>query len=133
MSVTRLLSLLVFTSAIALLHGQNTGTITGTVTDPSGAAVPNVKVLVVQTDTNFESRAVTNGEGIYRVQSLQPGTYRVTFEGAGFKRVVRSGVDLNVGVVLPVNATLKSARSASRLIFRPKALFSRRRLRLPVR
>src|SRR3954462_4474787 len=107
MSITRVLSLLVFTSAIALLHGQNTGTITGTVTDPSGAAVPNVKVLVVQTDTNFESRAETNAEGIYRVQSLQPGTYRVTFEGAGSKRVVRSGVDLNVGVVLPVNATLE--------------------------
>jgi hypothetical protein len=107
MPLRRSLSLLVFTSAIALLHGQNTGTITGTATDPSGAAIPNVKVVVVQTDTNFESRALTNSEGIYRVQSLQPGSYRVTFEAAGFKRLVRSGVDLNVGVVLPVNATLE--------------------------
>ena len=73
MSLSRSLSLLVFTSAIALLHGQNTGTITGTVTDPSGAAIPNVKVTVVHIDTNFESRAVTNSEGLYRVQSLQPG------------------------------------------------------------
>src|SRR5271165_1506522 len=67
-------------------YGQvNTGTITGTVTDPSGAAVPNVNVTVLQIDTNFETKVATNAEGLYRVQSLQPGTYRVTFEGAGFK------------------------------------------------
>ena len=107
MPLRRLLSLLVFTSAIAFYYGQNTGTITGTVTDPSGAAIPNVKIVVVQTDTNFESRAVTNAEGIYRVQSLQPGTYRVTFEAAGFKRLVRRALDLSVGDVLPVNATLE--------------------------
>src|SRR6185369_15700797 len=107
MHLRRTLSLLVLTGAIAVLNGQNTGTITGIATDPSGAAIPNVKVLVVQLDTNFESRAVTNAEGLYRVQSLQPGTYRVTFEAAGFKRLVQSGLDLNVGVVLPVNATLE--------------------------
>ena len=54
----------------------STGTITGTITDPSGAAIPNVQVTVVQTETNFESKATTNAEGIYRVQSLLPGPYR---------------------------------------------------------
>jgi hypothetical protein len=56
------------------MFGQvSTGTITGIVTDPSGGAVPNVVVSVVQAETNVESRATTNMEGIYRVQSLQPG------------------------------------------------------------
>jgi hypothetical protein len=41
------------------------------------------------------------------VQSLQPGAYRVTFEAAGFKRLVQSGLDLRVGDVLPVNAALE--------------------------
>src|SRR5215467_12067377 len=95
-------ALLFFAGSLALLAQVNTGTITGTATDPSGAAVPNVRVTVVQTDTNFESRAVTNSEGLYRVQSLQPGSYRVTFEGEGFKRVVRTGLDLHTGDVVPV-------------------------------
>ncbi len=98
----------VFVITASWLAAQvNTGTITGTATDSSGAAIPNVKVVVLQTETNFESRAVTNAEGLYRVQSLQPGTYRVTFEAAGFKRLIQSGLELRVGDVLPVNATLE--------------------------
>jgi hypothetical protein len=85
----------------------NTATLTGTATDPSGAAVPNVKVTAVQTGTNFESHALTNAEGLYRVLSLQPGAYRVTFEAAGFKRIVQAGVELRVGDVLPLNVTLE--------------------------
>ena len=85
----------------------STGTISGTVTDPSGAAIPNVQVSVVQIETNIETRVTTNAEGLYRVQSLQPGTYRLTFESAGFKRVVQTGLDLHVGSVLPVNTTME--------------------------
>ena len=93
--------------AVPLFGQMNTGTITGTVTDPQGAAIPNVKVTVVQPDTNFESRSVTNSEGIYRVQSLQPGLYRLTFESPGFKRMVQSGLDLRSGDVLPVNPRME--------------------------
>lgn len=85
----------------------STGTITGTVTDPSGAAIPGVQVSVVQTETNIQSRVVTNSEGIYRVATLQPGPYTVTFEASGFKRVVQTNVILRVGDVLPVNATMQ--------------------------
>ncbi len=95
------------TFGVMALGQTNTGTITGTVTDPTGAAIPNVQVSVVQTETNFESRAITNAEGLYRVQSLLPGNYRVAFESAGFKRIVQSGLALHVGDVLPVNATLE--------------------------
>ena len=93
--------------ALGISAQVNTGTITGTATDPSGSAVPNVKVVVTQVDTNFEFRALTNTDGLYRVQSLQPGTYRVTFEAPGFKRLVQAGIDLRVGDVLPVNARLE--------------------------
>ena len=93
--------------SIAAIGQMNNGTITGTVTDPSGAAVPNVQVTVVKIDTNVESKATTNGDGLYRVPSLNPGTYRVIFQAAGFKRVVHDGVELHVGDVLPVNGTLE--------------------------
>jgi hypothetical protein len=107
----RILAGLLCTGLIAFSQ-VNTGAISGTVTDPTGAAIPGVTVIVVQTVTNFESRAITNNDGIYRVQSLAPGTYRVTFEGAGFKRLVQDGLDLHVGDVLPVNATLELGQLA---------------------
>jgi len=77
-------------------------TITGTVTDPTGAAVAGVKVVIVETSMNFESRSVTNADGLYRVQSLQPGTYDVSFESSGFKRLVQHGILLKVGDTLPL-------------------------------
>jgi len=107
-SPIRQVAIVFFAGALSLANAQvSTGTITGTVTDSSGAAIPNVKVTVIQTDTNFQSNALTNSEGFYRVPSLQPGTYRITFEAAGFKRFLQVGVDLNVGSVLPVNAKLE--------------------------
>src|SRR5689334_18318055 len=69
----------------------STATMTGTVTDPQGAPVEGVKVLVIETNTNFEVRSETNAEGLYRIQSLQPGTYDVTFEAPGFKALVQKG------------------------------------------
>lgn len=101
-------ALVIGLSLAAPSFGQmNTGTLTGTVTDPQGAAIANVKVTVVHIDTNFESRAETNSEGLYRVQALQPGLYRLTFESAGFKRTVQTGLDLRTGDVLPVNVKME--------------------------
>ncbi|MCC6856997.1 MAG: carboxypeptidase regulatory-like domain-containing protein, partial [Bryobacterales bacterium] len=96
---------LVLTSAALAQIG--TSTITGRVTDPTGAVVPEVKVLIVNTDTNFQFTATTNQEGLFRVQSLQPGPYRVTFQAAGFRRVVRQNIDLRTGDVLAVDAALE--------------------------
>src|SRR6185312_14919158 len=85
----------------------STGTITGTVTDPQGSPIASAKVRVVETNTNFQAQSETNADGIYRIQSLQPGNYSVTFEAAGFKTLVRQGLQLRVGDVLPVNGTLQ--------------------------
>src|SRR6266404_4008169 len=82
-------------------------TISGRVTDPTGAVVPRVSVSIVQIDTNFQFTAVTNEDGLFRVPSLSPGSYRITFEGAGFKKVVREGVDLRAGDVLAVDTALQ--------------------------
>ncbi len=82
-------------------------TISGRVTDATGAVVPQVNVTVVQTATNFKFTAVTNNEGLYRVTSLSPGMYRVTFEGQGFKRFVREDVELRTGDTLAVDALLQ--------------------------
>jgi hypothetical protein len=84
----------------------DTGTITGRVTDPSGSVIPNVQITVVQAATNFNFQTTTNADGIYRVQSLQPGVYELTYEAAGFKRLVQSNITLRTGDVLPVDVSL---------------------------
>src|ERR1700737_1558675 len=86
--------------SVAAFGQIGTSTITGRVTDSSSAVAPNVSVSIVHKATNFSYSAVTNADGIYRVPSLQPGEYRVTFEARGFKKAVRDDVDLRTGETL---------------------------------
>src|SRR5215467_11909587 len=60
------------------------GSITGVVSDPSGAAVPRAAVTVVNQDTEFSRSDVTSAGGVYSISNLLPGTYRVRVEGKGF-------------------------------------------------
>jgi len=94
-------------ASIAAFAQIGTSTITGRVSDPSNAVAPNVAVSIVQKSTNFSYSAVTNSDGIYRVPSLQPGEYRVTFEAAGFKKAVRDDVDLRTGDTLAVDMVMQ--------------------------
>ncbi len=96
-----------FCAPVTSFGQVSTGAITGIITDPSGAAAVNVQVTAIQVETNTESKTVTNGDGLYRIQALQPGAYKINFEGAGFKRLVQTDITLRVGDVLPVNATLQ--------------------------
>ena len=103
---TKLAVALAATATFALAQ-IGTSTITGRVTDSTGAVVPNVAVKVIQKSTNFVSPALTNTDGIYRVLSLQPGEYRVTFEVSGFKKVIRDDVSLRTGDTMAVDAALQ--------------------------
>src|SRR5205085_5384183 len=69
----------------AMAFGQaETGQITGTVSDPSGAVVPNAKVTVTNVQTNASRSAQSNASGIYSFTNLQPGSYEIAVEGQGF-------------------------------------------------
>jgi hypothetical protein len=102
----RLVGILVL-GAVLLPAQIGTSTITGSVTDPTGAIIPEVVVTVTNVETNFTFTGRTNTDGLYRVPSLQPGPYRITFQAAGFKQFVRDGVMLRSGDVLPVNAVME--------------------------
>jgi hypothetical protein len=86
---------------------QTAATIVGDATDSSGAAVPGVTVTVIHEGTGVERQVQTNEAGQYRVTPLNPGTYTIQIESAGFKRQVRSGVVLEVSAVLEVDFTLQ--------------------------
>jgi hypothetical protein len=95
--VALLLAVLAIVCAPVLL-AQTAGTsgLTGTVTDPSGAAVPNVTVTLTSSDTNQARTATTGGDGVYRFSLLPPGTYNLRFAASGFKTSEVSAVTLNV-------------------------------------
>lgn len=82
-------------------------TLSGTVGDPSGAAVPNVKVTVKQTATGFTRVAQSSSAGIYSFSALPPGGYELTAEAQGFKSTELKGITLSVGAVATVDLTLQ--------------------------
>src|SRR5262244_1198061 len=93
--------------APVVLGQSDRGTITGTVTDSSGAAVPGANVTVTNLATNASSSAVTTSDGVYSIVALQPGTYRVRIEKNGFKRAEIGQVTVTVGNTTAANATME--------------------------
>src|ERR1017187_2555192 len=89
----------------ANLCAQTTGagTITGTITDPSGAVIPAAAVAVRSTATQAERALSTNEAGIFVAQFLQPGAYEIAVTKAGFNKTLRTGLTLQVGQSLTVN------------------------------
>jgi hypothetical protein len=84
-----------------------TGSITGTVTDPSGAPLSGAKVSVLAVDTNTLHVVTTSSAGTYTVPLLPPGQYDVTVDATGFKAFQRKGVVLVIDQVAQINASLK--------------------------
>ncbi|HEY2017472.1 MAG TPA: TonB-dependent receptor [Bryobacteraceae bacterium] len=83
-----------------------TATLTGTVTDASGATVPEAKVTVTEQDTGVARSAITSTDGVYSLPFLSPGIYRVDIERTGFKKFSRADVALGVSTVGRVDAIL---------------------------
>jgi hypothetical protein len=72
-------------------------TVVGTVTDSTGAVVPNATVTVTNTATNQSARATTNAEGAYYIPFQPAGTYSLTIDATGFKKYVQLGIILEIG------------------------------------
>jgi len=83
------------------------GTIGGTVSDASGAAVPNVEVSITNTSTGVVTTTATNDSGFYSAPNLLPGPYQISAKAAGFSTAVVSAITLTVGAQQTVNIGLK--------------------------
>ncbi len=88
---------LLFLGLFATQAFAQEATIVGTVTDPSGAAVPNVTLTITHTETGQARQAVTNGDGQYLVSNLSIGHYSVRVDASGFKRIEQNNIVLQVG------------------------------------
>jgi len=84
-----------------------TGRIVGTVTDPSGQAVPAAKVTITNLKTGIVSSASTNGEGFYQVPALSIGSYSVAIERDGFRKLVFDNQLLQINQTLRIDGKLE--------------------------
>jgi len=103
------IALLVTTAPAAFAQVGERGAITGTVKDAQGGAMPGVTATAVSTNTNVATTATTNESGIYLLNALLPGTYKVTLTLEGFAPVarqvdIRAGDRLQIDIVLSVGA-----------------------------
>src|SRR5688500_17841549 len=90
------LLLLCVLTATAVEAQESRGTVTGTVIDSSKAIIPGATVTITNVAMNTSVTAITNNEGFFQVPYLIPGSYRITVELAGFKKLVRDGIQVSV-------------------------------------
>ena len=83
------------------------GSISGTVTDPTGAAIPSAKVTAKNNGTNTSVTVGTTDQGTYTILDLEPGTYTVTAEANGFKILERDNIVVRTGVPLGLDLSLQ--------------------------
>lgn len=93
-----------FSLTLPALAQVDRATITGTITDTTGARIANAEVVVTQTDTGVSHRTKTNGEGLFTVGALSTGSYRASFQAANFAPLEIHGIRLDIGqtLTLPV-------------------------------
>src|SRR5579871_5094978 len=92
----------------AILAQAVNGTLLGTVTDQTGAAVPHAQVMASETSTGAAHASATNESGNYTFPDLPPGTYSVTVEASGFKKATQQSIALASNSSVRVDLTLET-------------------------
>lgn len=90
-----------------VLAQMETATLSGRVTDPQGAVVPDAEVVVTNIDVNVSVSTMTNQLGIYVTPNLRPGRYRLSIRKEGFKQIVQTQIVLHVQDTIALNFALE--------------------------
>src|SRR3974377_318554 len=107
LSVPHVVVLALLLVGVTFLASAQEGTIVGTVTDPSGAAVPNVTVTITQVATGRVNTFTTNDTGQFAAPSLPIGNYDLKVSASGFKMEERKGIVLNVSDRIRIDFQMK--------------------------
>ena len=99
-------------NGMAQINGAN---LNGTVTDTSGARVPNAKVELVEFDTGFTRETLTGASGVYSISSVPVGKYSLVISHSGFKTYVGVGIELLVGQTHTIDAQLQVGATTARV------------------
>jgi hypothetical protein len=109
--------LLLFPLCAYNAFGQTfSASITGTVTDPSGAVIPGARVQLTKVSTKDSRTAVTSGRGAYNFQNLLPGTYEIRASAQGFKEYVKTGLILRANTAASVDTQLQTGNAQQEVI-----------------
>jgi len=100
------LGIMIFLLGAIFAWGQ-AGTLSGTITDPSGKPVPNSVVTITNSATNTSQKAVSGPDGTFMV-SVPPGTYKVELETSGFKHMTLDSIEVSAGAAAQINPKLET-------------------------
>jgi hypothetical protein len=100
------LLLFILCTTTAIIAQSTDATVSGLVLDPSGRAIPDAEILILNDATGVRYPSATNKEGLYTVSILPPGQYRVQVSKGGFKTIIKPGVILNIQSAVVLNFTL---------------------------
>lgn len=93
-------------------EGSGPGSISGTITDQSGAVIPNAQVTVTSNGGITVATARTSGDGTFSIASVPPGTYSVAVQSPGFQSYIQRGIHVGGGMTANVSPTLTVGTSA---------------------
>src|SRR5215813_3080112 len=93
--------------SLALAQSAVTGAVGGSATDQNNAAVANATVTLKSVDTNKTETAITDSDGRFRFNNLQPGNYTLTISATGFAEHKQEGLVVEVGRLSNVDASLR--------------------------
>ncbi len=105
-----------------LILSQNAVSVRGTVTDPSGAAIPNAAVHLIDSANNLQRATTTDQQGKYAFTDVAPGIYSLTIEAQGFEKFEQDGIQITANTAMPVtfNAQLKIAEVQQSVTVKPE-------------
>ena len=112
---------LVFLAA-QMARADINGSISGTVTDPSGAVVPNVEVTAVNTGTGLKLTVRTDGAGFYSFPELPIGTYDIVVHQTGFKEFHQTGIVIHANSAIRVDAKLQVGAAQEKVVVSSSAV-----------
>src|SRR2546429_6703938 len=115
------LSLLVCANAYLFGQGTDLGTIRGTVTDQSGAVVPNASVVILDLGTGTARETKTSSRGEYQIFGLKSGNYKVTVSAQGMSTADITGIVVNGSDVVGANAVLKVSTANEQVVVTAEA------------
>jgi hypothetical protein len=87
------------------------GSVTGVLTDPSGAVIPGAKLTLTDQEKGYTFNTTSDGEGRFLYRSVSPGTYTVTAEMPGFEKTVRTGISVDININATANLRMKISSS----------------------
>src|SRR5215467_8818020 len=103
--MTRLVAISLI-ATLSLFAQTNRGGISGNITDPSGATVPNATVIITNQGTNETHRLTTGPQGTFIQENLDPVTYKIEVTAPGFKKAVLENVKVDTSSMVSANVSL---------------------------